>query len=122
MGSQSSTSVPCFIPHFTYNKRKSTNIDSIFFKKGENFKLIPASLISKKRDGLNLTKDEIKSFLNGYLSEIVTDEQMSAMLMAIYFNGMNEEETFSLVDIMLHSGKTLDFSKSKEFVADKHST
>ena len=84
--------------------------------------MIPASLISKKRDGLDLTKDEIESFFNGYLSKMVTDEQMSAMLMAIYFNGMNEEETFSLVDIMLHSGKTLDFSKSKEFVADKHST
>ena len=84
--------------------------------------MIPGSLISKKRDGLDLTKDEIESFFNGYLSKMVTDEQMSAMLMAIYFNGMNEEETFSLVDIMLHSGKTLDFSKSKEFVADKHST
>ena len=84
--------------------------------------MIPASLISKKRDGLDLTKNEIKSFFDGYLSKIVTDEQMSAMLMAIYFNGMNEEETFSLVNIMLHSGTTLDFSKSKEFVADKHST
>ena len=84
--------------------------------------MIPANLISKKRDGLDLTKNEIESFFDGYLSKIVTDEQMSAMLMAIYFNGMNEEEIFSLVNIMLYSGTTLDFSKSKEFVADKHST
>ena len=47
---------------------------------------------------------------------------MSAMLMAIYFNGMDEEEIFSLVEVMLRSGKTLDFSDSKDFVADKHST
>ena len=47
---------------------------------------------------------------------------MSAMLMAIFFNGMDEDEIFSLVEVMLRSGKTLDFSDSKDFVADKHST
>ena len=61
-------------------------------------------------------------FFNGYLNGKVTDAQMSAMLMAIYFNGMGEEEIFSLVEVMLKSGKTLDFSDSKDFVADKHST
>ena len=84
--------------------------------------MISSNLISKKRDGLNLRKDDIELFFNEYLSEKVTDAQMSAMLMAIYFNGMNEEETFSLVEVMLQSGKTLDFSDSKGFVADKHST
>jgi pyrimidine-nucleoside phosphorylase len=84
--------------------------------------LISSNLISKKRDGLNLKKDDIELFFNEYLSEKITDAQMSAMLMAIYFNGMNEEETFSLVEVMLQSGKTLDFSDSKGFVADKHST
>jgi|TARA_B100000959_G_scaffold286423_1_gene364982 pyrimidine-nucleoside phosphorylase len=84
--------------------------------------LIPASLISKKRDGIDLGKNEIESFFSGYLSGMVTDAQMSAMLMAIYFNGMNEDETFALVEVMLHSGTILDFSKSKRFVADKHST
>jgi pyrimidine-nucleoside phosphorylase len=84
--------------------------------------LISSNLISKKRDGLNLRKDDIELFFNEYLSEKITDAQMSAMLMAIYFNGMNEEETFSLVEVMLQSGKTLDFSDSKGFVADKHST
>mgnify|MGYP001381616783 FL=1 len=84
--------------------------------------MISSNLISKKRDGLNLKKDDIELFFNEYLSEKITDAQMSAMLMAIYFNGMNEEETFSLVEVMLQSGKTLDFSDSKGFVADKHST
>jgi len=84
--------------------------------------MIAASLISKKRDGIHLGKNDIDSFFSGYLSGMVTDAQMSAMLMAIYFNGMNEDETFALVDVMLHSGTILDFSQSKRFVADKHST
>tara|TARA_Y100000996_G_C22515531_1_gene640240 strand:- start:61 stop:1344 length:1284 start_codon:yes stop_codon:yes gene_type:complete len=84
--------------------------------------LIFSNLISKKRDGFNLKKSDVELFFNGYLIGKVTDAQMSAMLMAIYFNGMNEEEIFSLVEVMLRSGKTLDFSDSKDFVADKHST
>jgi len=84
--------------------------------------LIPANLISKKRDGQNLTKVEIDSFFNGYLSEAVTEAQMSAMLMAIYFNGMNEDETFSLVDVMLNSGRVLEFPQSNRYIGDKHST
>ena len=84
--------------------------------------MISSNLISKKRDGLNLKKDDIELFFNEYLSEKITDAQMSAMLMAIYFNGMNEEETYSLVEVMIKSGKTLDFSDTKGFVADKHST
>ena len=84
--------------------------------------MIYSNLISKKRDGFNLKKNDVQLFFNGYLIGEVTDAQMSAMLMAIYFNGMDEEEVFSLVQVMLKSGKTLDFSDSKDFVADKHST
>ena len=84
--------------------------------------MISSNLISKKRDGFHLKKSDIELFFNGYLIGKITDAQMSAMLMAIYFNGMNEEETFSLVEVMLRSGKTLEFSDSKGFVADKHST
>ena len=84
--------------------------------------MIYSNLISKKRDGFNLKKGDVELFFNGYLIGKVTDAQMSAMLMAIYFNGMGEEEIFSLVEVMLKSGKTLDFSDSKGFVADKHST
>ena len=84
--------------------------------------MIPANLISKKRDGHHLNKDEINSFFNGYLSQVVTDAQMSAMLMAIYFNGMNEDETFSLVNVMLNSGTILKFPQSNSYIGDKHST
>lgn len=84
--------------------------------------MIYSNLISKKRDGFNLKKNDVELFFNGYLIGKVTDAQMSAMLMAIYFNGMDEDEIFSLVEVMLRSGKTLDFSNSKDFVADKHST
>ena len=84
--------------------------------------MIPANLISKKRDGYHLNKDEINSFFNGYLSQVVTDAQMSAMLMAIYFNGMNEDETFSLVNVMLNSGTILKFPQSNSYIGDKHST
>ena len=84
--------------------------------------MIFSNLISKKRDGFNLKESDVELFFNGYLFGKVTDAQMSAMLMAIYFNGMGEEEIFSLVEVMLKSGKTLDFSDSKGFVADKHST
>ena len=84
--------------------------------------MIYSNLISKKRDGFNLKKNDVELFFNGYLIGKVTDAQMSAMLMAIYFNGMDEDEIFSLVEVMLRSGKTLDFSDSKDFVADKHST
>ncbi|MEL1236537.1 MAG: thymidine phosphorylase, partial [Candidatus Neomarinimicrobiota bacterium] len=84
--------------------------------------MIYSNLISKKRDGFNLKKNDVELFFNGYLTGKVTDAQMSAMLMAIYFNGMDEDEIFSLVEVMLRSGKTLDFSDSKDFVADKHST
>ena len=84
--------------------------------------MIPADLISRKRDGYTLTKDELTWFINGYLSDKVTEAQMTALLMAIFYTGMNEEETFALVDVMLNSGSTLDFSDSGAYVADKHST
>ncbi len=84
--------------------------------------MIPANLISKKRDGHYLSKNELSDFINNYLTGFVTEEQMAAMLMAIYFKGMNEDEIFSLVQIMVDSGSTLDFGGSNRYVADKHST
>ena len=84
--------------------------------------MIPANLKSKKRDGHYLSKNELSDFINNYLTGFVTEEQMAAMLMAIYFKGMNEDEIFSLVQIMIDSGSTLDFGGSNRYVADKHST
>lgn len=84
--------------------------------------MIPADLISRKRDGHTLTKDELTWFINGFLSGKVTEAQMTALLMAIFYTGMNEEEIFALVDVMLNSGSTMDFTDSDVYVADKHST
>jgi len=84
--------------------------------------MIPADLISKKRDGESLSKEEIKWFIEGYLFGTVSEGQMTALLMAVYFRGMSDDETFSLVDVMLNSGARLDFSSSESYVADKHST
>ena len=84
--------------------------------------MIPSDLISRKRDGKTLSKDELTWFINGFLSGKVTEAQMTALLMAIFHTGMSKEETFSLVDVMLNSGSTLDFSDSVAYVADKHST
>ena len=78
------------------------------------------NIIQKKRDKEKLTKDEIKWFIKGVTSGEIADYQTSALLMAIYLNGLDNEETTFLTDAMLYSGKVLDF-KEKIFI-DKHST
>ncbi len=77
-------------------------------------------IIQKKRDKESLSKEEIKWFINGVTSKEISDYQMSALLMAIYLNGLDKEETAFLTDAMLYSGKVLDF-KEQHFI-DKHST
>ena len=84
--------------------------------------MIPSNLIAKKRDGKNLSKDEISWFITSYVSGEISEEQMASLLMAILFQGMNELETFTLVEVMIESGSKLDFSSSNYYVADKHST
>lgn len=79
-------------------------------------------LIAKKRDGGNHSKEELAFFINGYLSGTVMDAQMSAWLMAVYFQGMNQQEMIWLTDIMEHSGDTIDLSAINGTVVDKHST
>ncbi len=69
-----------------------------------------------------LSDEEIKFFINGYTNNEVPDYQMSALLMAIYFQGMNAEETLSLTKTMLHSGIVVDTSTISGFKVDKHST
>ena len=63
--------------------------------------MIPANLISKKRDGHYLSKNELSDFINNYLTGFVTEEQMAAMLMAIYFKGMNEDEILKNLEKLL---------------------
>ena len=79
-------------------------------------------IINKKRKGENLTYDEIKFAINGFLSGDILDSQMSSLLMAMFINGMSDEETFDMTDIMLESGDTVDLSSINGIKVDKHST
>ena len=79
-------------------------------------------LIMKKRNGGVLNEDEIKFMIGGYTEGSIPDYQMSAMMMAIYFQGMNEEETLYLTRAMEYSGETLDLSAIHGIKVDKHST
>ena len=84
--------------------------------------MIPSDIIAKKRNGEELKSRDISWFLNEYLKDNITDAQMSAFLMAIYFNGMSDIELLTLVNEMLNSGNIIEFEKSELYVADKHST
>lgn len=79
-------------------------------------------LITKKRDNQALTKEEIHYFITAYTAGDIPDYQMSAMLMAIYFNGMNHEEATHLALAMRDSGDVMDLSNIKGIKVDKHST
>lgn len=79
-------------------------------------------IIAKKRDKQELTKEEIEFFVNEYTKGTVTDYQASALIMAIYINGMNSRETTDLTMAMTGSGETLDLSTIADSVVDKHST
>ena len=79
-------------------------------------------LIVKKRDGGVLSKEEIAFMIDEYTAGSIPDYQMSAMMMAVYFRGMNESETLNLTMSMAHSGELLDLSGIKGVKVDKHST
>ena len=79
-------------------------------------------IIEKKRNGNVLTDKEISFFINGYINEEIPEYQVSALLMAIYFKGMNKEEIASLTNYMLHSGDVIDLTKINGIKVDKHST
>lgn len=79
-------------------------------------------IIDKKKRGYELSKDEIKFIIDGYLDGDIPDYQISALLMAIYFNGMRDEELSELTFIMRDSGDIVDLSKIDGVVVDKHST
>ena len=83
--------------------------------------MIPADIIAKKRNGEELKTIDLSKFIKDYVSNKITDAQMSALLMAIYFNGMTDKELFTLVEEMIISGRILDFDKNT-YTADKHST
>lgn len=80
------------------------------------------SIIQKKRDGFALTKEEIEFFAFAAANETIPDYQLSALLMAIFFNSLNEEETLWLTDAMARSGDMADLSGIDGIKGDKHST
>ena len=82
----------------------------------------PQDVIRKKRDGQSLSREEIEFFIGGVTSGRIADYQVSALLMAIYLNGMDHNEQQSLTEAMLNSGKILDFTDIPKPKADKHST
>ncbi len=79
-------------------------------------------IIEKKRDNFELSSEEIRFFINGYINNEIADYQMSAFLMAVYFNGMTLKECEILTECMLHSGEVMDLSPINGVKVDKHST
>ena len=83
----------------------------------------PAELIERKRNGEELSSDEISELILGYARGEIPDYQLAAWCMAVYFRGLNGAETHALTDAMIRSGETLDLSKALgRRVVDKHST
>ena len=79
-------------------------------------------IIEKKKKGFALIEEEIKFFIDGIMNGTIEDYQISALLMAIYFNGMNIDETTLLTKYMVESGEILDLSDISTDIIDKHST
>ena len=79
-------------------------------------------LLEKKRDGGELTDAEIEWFVTEYTADHIPDYQASALMMAIYLQGMNRRETIALTLAMVHSGEQLDLHDIAPFVVDKHSS
>lgn len=79
-------------------------------------------LITKKRDGFELTNAEIEFIVNGYTQGNIPDYQMSSFLMATYFNGMTDQESTDLAIAMMHSGDTFNLEDISGIKVDKHST
>jgi len=84
--------------------------------------LRPQDVIRKKRDGKTLSREEIGFFIEGVTSGRIADYQISALLMAVFLNGMTHDEQQALTEAMLNSGNILDFSDIAKPKADKHST
>lgn len=82
----------------------------------------PAELIAKKRDGGTLSQAEIHGVVAEFMAGRLADYQMAALLMAVFFRGLDDAETVALTEAMLHSGSVLDLSQVPGIKVDKHST
>ena len=79
-------------------------------------------IITKKKNGEKLSEQQIRDLIDGYVNGDIPDYQMSALLMAIYFNGMDEDEIYILTDAMKNSGEVIDLTDIKGNKVDKHSS
>ena len=79
-------------------------------------------IITKKRDGGTLSREEITFLIRGFVSEEIPNYQLSAWAMAVFFNGMTPQETAALTEVMLKSGNVIDLSGINGPFVDKHST
>ncbi|MGB4958418.1 MAG: pyrimidine-nucleoside phosphorylase [Saprospiraceae bacterium] len=79
-------------------------------------------LIKKKRDGQEHSLEDIQTIINGFVHDDIPDYQVAAWLMAVYFKGLNDQETAMLTDTMMRSGELIDLSSIKGIKVDKHST
>ena len=79
-------------------------------------------IIEKKRDKEKISKEEIEFIIRGYTNGTIPDYQMSALIMAIYLNGMDDEETTNMTIAMANSGEILDLKEIDKTIVDKHST
>jgi len=84
--------------------------------------MLATELIERKRDGLELTPDELSEFMSAYLADEVADYQMSAFLMAVFFRGLTPPELSALTRGIIASGTRLNFSDGDAPAVDKHST
>ncbi len=84
--------------------------------------ILPVEIIKKKRNSFKLNKTEIEDFFKEFLKGNIKDYQVSALLMAVYFNGLDAEELANYTTTIIKSGKTFDLSNLKGYKIDKHST
>jgi pyrimidine-nucleoside phosphorylase len=84
-------------------------------------KMIPNDIITEKNNGKSIPPDDLQAFISGYVNGSIDDATMTDLLKAIFYHGMTHEEIYTLVNIMLHSGKQMNFDDIDEYVCDKHS-
>jgi pyrimidine-nucleoside phosphorylase len=81
----------------------------------------PNDIIAAKNSGKSIRTSDLHSFISGYVEGTINDETMTGLLRAIFDHGMTDDEIFTMVDIMIHSGKQMNFEHIDEYVCDKHS-